>query len=111
MTLPAFTATDGFRLRLKGVKRADPELLVDFTASGMSLVSLAEWFDWLFPGQIMIPASKTRARFSTDGVVKQIKLGDLVEHVGLVRSANPLVGRELPDEGPQAESTSGCCGS
>ncbi len=110
MTLPAFTSGDAFRLRLKGVKKADPEILVDFTASNMSLFSLAEWFEWLFPEQIMIPASKIRATFSTDGVVEQIKLGDLVEYVGLVRGATPLVGREFSDEEPGAQST-GCCGS
>lgn len=111
ITLPAFTSSDAFRLRLKGVKKADPELLVDFTGSDMSLFSLAEWFEWLFPGQIMLPASKTRATFSTDGIVRQIKLGDLVEHVGLVRNATPLVGREFSDEEPEAGSTTGCCGS
>ena len=109
-TLPAFISSDAFRLRLKGVKKANPELLVDFTASDMSLVSLAEWLEWLFPAQIMLPASKLRATFSTDGVVEQIKLGDLVEYVGLVKSATPLVGREFSPEESEAGST-GCCGS
>ena len=94
-----------------GLTRDGKELLVDFTASEMSLVSLAEWFEWLFPDQIMVPASKTRDKFSTDGVIHQITLGDLIERVGLVKTTPALVGRDLPDDGPEGKATSGCCGS
>jgi hypothetical protein len=108
-TLPPFS-TEGFRLKLKGVKRSDPELLIDFVASDMSVVSLAEWFEWLFPGQVMVPVSKMREKFSTDGVIEQIKLGDLMERIGLVRATAELIGRDLPDE-PGHDLSSGCCGS
>lgn len=111
ISLPPFVNSGGFRLKLKGAKRADPERLVNFTATNMSLLSLADWLEWLFPEQIMIPASKLRATFSTDGVVRQIKLGDLIEHVGLVRNVSSLVGREFSDEELEDEPSTGCCGS
>jgi hypothetical protein len=71
----------------------DPDAQVDFTASGMPLVRLAELFDDLFPGQILIPTSKLQEKVTTDGVVRQIRLGDLVEHLGLVPARTPLQGR------------------
>ncbi|WP_232698604.1 hypothetical protein [Brevibacillus daliensis] len=39
--------------------QADPEKNVDFCAKDMPLTYLASYFDFLFPGQILIPASKT----------------------------------------------------
>ena len=73
--------------------RTDPEAYVNFTASGMPLVRLAELFDDLFPGQIMIPISKLHEKVTTDDVVRQIKLGDLVGYLGLVPVRTPLQGR------------------
>jgi hypothetical protein len=51
-----------------------------------------------------------REKFSTDGVIEQIKLGDLMERIGLVRATAELIGRDLPDE-PGDDLPSGCCGS
>jgi hypothetical protein len=59
----------------------------------MPLVRLAELFNDLFPGQILIPVSKLQDKVTTEGVVRQIKLADLVEHVGLVPVRTPLRGR------------------
>jgi hypothetical protein len=73
-------------------KTRDPEAYVDFTASGMPLTRLAELFDDLFPGQILIPASKLQDKVTTDGVVRQIRLGELIGHVGLVPVRTPLQG-------------------
>jgi hypothetical protein len=92
-TLPAFSW-------LKGMERADPELVVNFTASDMPIVRLAEIFDLLFPGQIAIPASKARVRVTTDQVIRQVKLGDLVETIGLAPLKKPLVGRSVADLKP-----------
>src|ERR671919_303738 len=88
VSLPAFR-------RPRGMERADPEMYVDFTASGMPIVRLAELFDFLFPGQIMIPASNGRAQITTGETLRQIKLSDLIEHVGLVTTRKPLVGRDF----------------
>jgi hypothetical protein len=71
----------------------DPEAYVNFTASGMPLTRLAELFDDLFPGQILIPASKLQDKVTTDGVLRQIRLGELVGHLGLVPVRTPLQGR------------------
>lgn len=73
----------------------DPEAYVNFTATEMPLVRLAAWFEFLFPGQILIPASKAETEVTTDGVVKEIKLGDLIKHVGLATARKPLVGRDF----------------
>lgn len=80
------------------MEQVDPEMYVSFTASGMPITRLAELFDYLFPGQIMIPASKARTQVTTGKTLKQIKLNDLVEHVGLVATEMPLVGRQFVDE-------------
>jgi hypothetical protein len=72
---------------------ADPETYVNFTASEMPLAHLAELFDDLFPGQILIPVSRLHEKITIDKVVRQIKLGDLVEHLGLVPVSTPLRGR------------------
>jgi len=63
----------------------------------MPLIRLAELFDYLFPNQIMIPASKARAKITTDKAIRQTKLGDLIEQIGLVPVKKPLVGRALAD--------------
>jgi len=82
------------------MERADSELVVNFTASDMPIVRLAEIFDLLFPGQIAIPASKARVRVTTDQVIRQVKLGDLVETIGLAPLKKPLVGRSVADLKP-----------
>lgn len=71
----------------------DPEAYVDFSASGMPLVRLAELFDDLFPGQILIPVGRLHDTVTTDGPLGRIRLGDLVEFVGLIPAARPLRGR------------------
>jgi hypothetical protein len=91
VSLPAFIE------RLRGASGADPEAYVDFAAAGMPLVRLAEWFDRLFPGQILIPASKARAQVTTE-TLSHIKLADLVERIGLVPASKPLVGRPLVND-------------
>jgi hypothetical protein len=65
----------------------------------MPLIRLAEWFDLLFPGQIMIPASRAREHITTGKILEKMKLGELIEHLGLV-SLKPLVGRTLADYKP-----------
>jgi len=69
---------------------------VNFSASGMPLVRLAELFDDLFPGQILMPVSKMHEKVTTDEELRQIKLGDLVEYLGLVPVRRPLQGRATP---------------
>jgi hypothetical protein len=76
--------------KLKVRAARDPETYVDFTASEMPLTRLAEMFDDLFPGQILIPARKLNETVTTDGALRRIKLADLVEHVGLVPRSRPL---------------------
>jgi hypothetical protein len=56
----------------------------------MPLVRLAELFDDLFPGQILIPVSRMKDTVTTDEELHQIKLGDLVEFLGLVPVRTPL---------------------
>lgn len=85
---------------LRGKDRADPEMIVNFTATEMPLTRLAELFEFLFPGQILIPASKASAKITTGEAIRQIKLGDLIEQVGLVSAKKPLVGRALADYKP-----------
>lgn len=76
--------------KLKVRAARDPEAYVNFTASEMPLTRLAETFDDLFPGQILIPAGKLNETVTTDGALRRIKLADLVEHVGLVPRSRPL---------------------
>ncbi len=78
----------------------DPDAYVSFTAAEMPVSRLAEWFDFLFPEQILIPASKVRATITTDGVMREIKLGDLIKELGLTPAREPLVGRDLSKRAP-----------
>ena len=82
------------KLRVREAR--DPEAYVNFSASGMPLVRLAELFDDLFPGQILMPVSKMQEKVTTDEELRQIKLGDLVEYLGLVPVRTPLPGRATP---------------
>ncbi len=82
------------KLRVREAR--DPEAYVNFSASGMPLVRLAELFDDLFPGQILIPVSKMQEKVTTDEELRQIKLGDLGEYLGLVPVRTPLPGRATP---------------
>jgi len=52
------------KLRVREAR--DPEAYVNFSASGMPLVRLAELFDDLFPGQILMPVSKMHEKVTTD---------------------------------------------
>jgi hypothetical protein len=90
---------------LQGMERADPEMIVNFTATEMPVIRLAEWFDLLFPAQIAIPAAKARAQITTDKAIRQIKLGDLIEQIGLVVLKKPLLGRALADYKPFASKS------
>lgn len=72
----------------------DPEMYIDFTATDMPLTHLAAWFDFLFPSQILIPASNVYKQVTT-GKLQQIKIGELVEKIGLVPIKKPLVGRDF----------------
>ena len=76
---------------------ADADEVVSFTATEMSLITLAEWFDSVFPNQILIPASKAQTPVTTDGVVEDIKLGDLIKRLGLVTTQERLEGRDFSD--------------
>ena len=82
------------KLRVREAR--DPEAYVNFSASGMPLVRLAELFDDLFPGQILMPVSKMQEKVTTDEELRQIKLGDLVGYLGLVPVRTPLPGRATP---------------
>jgi hypothetical protein len=59
----------------------------------MPLVRLAELLDDLFPGQILVPASKLQEKVTLDEPLRGIRLGDLVERLGLVPVRTPLQGR------------------
>jgi hypothetical protein len=87
-SLPAFEI-------LRVTEEPNPEMYVNFTAAEMPLIQLAELFDVLFPGQIMIPASKARSRITTGEILRQIKLEDLIGHLGLIPIKKPLLGRHL----------------
>lgn len=91
---------DSFKIP-RGIDQADPEMNVDFCAKDMPLTYLASYFDFLFPGQILIPASKTHKQITEN--FKQVKLGDLIEKIGLVPAKKPLAGR------PFANFTTGDC--
>jgi len=75
---------------------------VNFSASGMPLVRLAELFDDLFPGQILMPVSKMQEKVTTDEELRQIKLGDLGEYLGLCRSGRRC--RDVPPRPPTPRS-------
>jgi hypothetical protein len=90
-------------LKKLGVREArDPEAYVNFSASGMPLVRLAELFDDLFPGQILMPVSKMQGKVTTDEELRQIKLGDLVEYLGLVPAGRRC--RDVPPRPPTPRS-------
>jgi hypothetical protein len=71
---------------------ADPEALIDVMAVDLPLIRLAEWFEYLFPEQIFVPASKIHAHITTS--VTAIMVSDFVKDVGLVPRNEPLVGRQ-----------------
>ena len=77
---------------------------MNFSASGMPLVRLAELFDDLFPGQILMPVSKMQEKVTTDEELRQIKLGDLGEYLGLVPVRTPLPGRATRPPTPRSET-------
>jgi hypothetical protein len=70
----------------------------------LPVTRLAQWFDLLFPGQLVIPASKALAQITTGKAIRQINLGDLIEQIGLVLLKKPLVGRALADYKPDPTS-------
>ena len=80
----------------------DADTVVSFTATEMSLVTLAEWFDALFPDQILIPAAQARSTVTTDGVEEDIRLGDLIRNLGLRTTSESLVGEDFSDYGPDS---------
>ena len=82
--------------KLRVRETGGPETYVNFSASGMPLVRLAELFDDLFPGQILIPVSRMKDTITTDKELRQIKLGHLVEFLGLVPVRTPLQRRATP---------------
>ena len=88
------------KLRVREAR--DPEAYVNFSASGMPLVRLAELFDDLFPGQILMPVSKMQEKVTTDEELRQIKLGDLGEYLGLCRSGRRC--RDVPPRPPTPRS-------
>jgi hypothetical protein len=78
----------------KGMDKSDPEIMVEsFVCDEMPLSNLGAFFDNLFPEQILIPVSKVDTLVTID--LKNIKLGDLIEELGLVTAKKPLVGRDL----------------
>lgn len=77
---------------IEGILSAD--MMVEFSATDMPLGRLAVWFDFLFPGQILVPASKMNKQITT-GKMGKMKIGDVVETLGLVAIKKPLVGRDF----------------
>jgi hypothetical protein len=77
--------------------RTSPEMTVSFTATNMPVATLAELFEFLFPGQIMVPASRVRALFTTKEPIRDVQLGDLVDQIGLLTAKKPLEGRSFTD--------------
>lgn len=92
---------------LKGVDRADPDLVMSFTATDMPLSRLAELFEALFPGQILIPAARISELVTIEGAIRDIKLGQLIERIGLIPVRKPLEGRELAELVKSGDN--GCC--
>ncbi|MDK8181727.1 hypothetical protein [Paenibacillus sp. UMB4589-SE434] len=78
----------------RGMNKSDPEKMIKFfVCDEMPLSSLGYFFDNLFPEQILIPASKVNTQVTTQ--LENIKIGDLIEELGLVVVKKPLVGRDL----------------
>ena len=88
--------------KLRVREAGDPGAYVNFSASGMPLVRLAELFDDLFPGQILMPVSKVQEKVTTDEELRQIKLGDLGAYLGLCRSGRRC--RDVPPRPPTPRS-------
>lgn len=74
---------------------ANPEALIDMMAADMPLIRVAQWFEYLFPEQILVPVAKLQTRVTTS--FTGIRVNDLIKHVGLVPSNETLVGREFSD--------------
>lgn len=74
---------------------ADPEALIDVQASDVPLLRIAEWFEDLFPQQILVPASQISNRITTTAT--GIKVGDFIKDVGLIPKSEPLRGRKFED--------------
>jgi hypothetical protein len=74
---------------------ADPEALIDVQASDVPLLRIAEWFEDLFPQQILIPASQIGDRVTTTAT--GIKVGDFIKNIGLIPKSEPLRGRNFAD--------------
>jgi hypothetical protein len=94
------TASVTQKLRVREAR--DPEAYVNFSASGMPLVRLAELFDDLFPGQILMPVFRMQEKVTTDEELRHIKLGDLGEYLGLYRSGRRC--RDVPPRPPTPRS-------
>jgi hypothetical protein len=71
---------------------AYPNALIDVHAVDMPLIRVAEWFEDLFPEQILVPASKVHTRININ--VKATKVADFIKDIGLVPRSEPLVGRQ-----------------
>jgi hypothetical protein len=88
-----------------GTEARDPEAYVNFSASGMPLVRLAELFDDLFPGQILMPVSKMQEKVNTDEELRQIMLGKISASIsGWCRSGRRC--RDVPPRPPTPRSES-----
>jgi hypothetical protein len=74
---------------------ADPEALIDVQASDVPLLRIAEWFEYLFPEQILLPASQIHARVTTTAA--GVKVSDLIKDMGLVPRSEPLLGRKFTE--------------
>ena len=57
-------------------------------ASDVALTRIAEWFEYLFPQQILVPASQIRDRVTTTAT--GIKVGNCIEDIGLIPKSEPL---------------------
>lgn len=78
----------------KGMNKSDPEIMIkSFGCAEYPLSNLGVFFNYLFPEQILLPASRVDTLVTTQ--LENIKLGDLIEELGLVTAKKPLVGRDL----------------
>ena len=80
----------------------DPDAEIAFTATQMPLTRLAALFDDLFPGQILVPASRLDEKVTVEPI-RGIRLGELVERLGLVPSQTPLRGKRSGAYGAGAD--------
>jgi len=89
------------KLRVREAR--DPEVYVNFSASGMPLVRLVELFDDFFPGQIPMPVSKMQEKVNTDEELRQIMLGKISASIsGWCRSGRRC--RDVPPRPPTPRS-------